>query len=52
MEIGEWNEHSDVKSLYLTDFKGKRIKSKISKYMTNSNNTNTKHEIKVKYEGY
>ena len=52
MKIGEGNKHFDAKSIYLTDFKAKWIKYKINKYMINSNNTNTKHEIKVKYEGY
>jgi len=36
--------------IYLTDFKAKWIKSKINKYKIN--NTKTKHEFKVKYEGY
>ena len=36
-----------------SDFKVKLIKSKISMYyMINSNTTNSKHEYKVKYEGY
>jgi hypothetical protein len=38
--------------VYLTDFKEKWIKSKINNYKINSNNTITKHEFKVKYEGY
>jgi hypothetical protein len=33
-------------------FQGKQIKSKINKYKINNNNTRTKHEFKVKYEGY
>ena len=36
---------------YLRDFNVKRIKSKIDKYKINNNNTSTKHEFKVKYEG-
>jgi hypothetical protein len=28
------------------------MKYKINKYKINSNNTNTKHEFKVEYEGY
>jgi hypothetical protein len=35
-----------------TDFNPKQIKSKIDKYKINNNNTSTKHEFKVKYEGY
>ena len=38
--------------IYLTDFKANWIKSKINNYNIDSNNTNTKHEFKVKYEGY
>ena len=38
--------------IYLTYFKAKRIKSKINNYKINNNNTITKHEFKVKYEGY
>jgi hypothetical protein len=30
----------------------KRIKYKIDKYKINNNNASTKHELKVKYEGY
>jgi hypothetical protein len=30
----------------------KRTKSKIDKYKIINNNTSTKHEFKVKYEGY
>jgi len=37
---------------YLTDFKAKQIKSKINKYKISNNNINTKHDFKVKYEGY
>ena len=33
--------------IYLTDLKAKWIKSKISKYKINNNNTNTKHEFKL-----
>ena len=38
--------------IYFTDFNAKRIKSKIDKYKINNNNTSTKYEFKVKYEGY
>ena len=38
----------NIYRVYLTDFKVKRIKSKINKY---NNNTNTKHEFKVIYQG-
>ena len=38
--------------MYLTDFNAKRIKSEIDKYKINNKNTSTKHEFKVKYEGY
>ena len=51
MEIREGNKHLDVICIF-TDFKAKRIKSKIHKYKINRNNTITKHEFKVKSEGY
>jgi hypothetical protein len=31
---------------------GHAKESKINKYKINNNNTSTKHELKVKYEGY
>ena len=43
---------NQITGIYLTDFKVKRIKFKINKYKFNSNNTSTKHEFKLKYEGY
>ena len=54
-KIGEGNKHLDVIHEYIfTDFKAKWKKYKIHKYKINNNNnsTNTKHENKVKYEGY
>ena len=38
--------------IYPADFKAKQKKSKINKYTIYNNNTNTKHEFKVKNEGY
>ena len=38
--------------MYFIDLNAKRIKSKIDIYKINNNNTSTKHEFKVKYEGY
>jgi len=47
------NSHFDVIYIvYLTDFNAKRIKCKIDKYKINNYNTSTKHEFKVKDEGY
>jgi hypothetical protein len=48
-KIREGNKHLDVIHEYIfTDFTAKWKKSKIH----NDNSTNTKHEYKVKYEGY
>jgi hypothetical protein len=50
-----WKDGKETRILMSSHIEMKefKVKSKISMYyMINSNNTNTKHEFKVKYEGY
>ena len=52
MEIAEGNEHFDVNSFISYRFQGESNKILNQQIKVNNNNTNTKYEFKVKYEGY